>query len=91
MNQQETTDPICSMNDDQAGLRDLFNVEVECRLADLLHGSIATAAENTFMDAMQLATDSVVLHKKSTFNGLIDVLISLLIESGHFDFNRRCE
>lgn len=53
------------MNVDQAVLRDIVNSEVERQVADHLNESIATAVEGTFMNATQLAADSVEFQKKS--------------------------
>lgn len=73
------------MKVDQAALHDFVSAEVERQVADRLHDSNETAVEETFMDAFQLETGSVVLQKKSTFNGFVDSLISGMKKSGQFD------
>lgn len=49
------------MNVNQAALRDMINSKVERQVADYLQESIVTAVEETFIDALQLAADSVAL------------------------------
>lgn len=73
------------MNVDEAALRELVNAEVEHQVSDCLQDSIATPAQETFMDAIQLPTDSVASQKKSTLTGAINVSIYGMIESERLD------
>lgn len=73
------------MNVDQVALPNIANAVVERQIADRLNDSIATAVEKTFVDAFQLAAESVASQKKSTLNVLIDVPIFRFIESGQLD------
>lgn len=69
----------------QAALHELLNAEFERQVPDRVKDSIATIVEATFMDTIQLVTDSQASLEKSTRNGLIDVPISEMIEIGYLD------
>lgn len=83
--QPDNIDSSRSLNGEHATPLELFNEEVEHQLAGHLQDSIATAVRETFMGAKQLTPDAKVSPKKSTLNGLIDVSITRMIESGHLD------
>lgn len=51
-------------------VRDIPNKEVERHVAGSLNDLFATAAEETFVDNFQMATDSATSQKKSTINRL---------------------
>lgn len=56
------------MNVDEAVLRDPFNAYVERPVANPLNNSIVAAVEEAFVDAIPLATISVVSKRKSIPN-----------------------
>lgn len=85
VSQPEIIDPNRSLNIDKAALCNLVNDDVEHQVADCPQDPIVIAIEKTFMEAIKLAAHFVVLQKKSTFNGLFDVSISRVIESGRLD------
>lgn len=66
----------------QAAFRNIVNTEVARQATDRINDSIATAVQETFMDAFHLPTDSEVSREKLTVNGLTDVSISQAKESG---------
>lgn len=68
------------MNAQEAALRVIVNIEVERQVADRLDDSVATAVKEIFMNAFQLATDSVAFSEKSGITGLIDVSIFQMVE-----------
>lgn len=59
VNEPETIEPSHFINVGQTTFCEHVNDEVENQLADPLYDSIASAVAETFMDAIQLATDSV--------------------------------
>lgn len=82
MNQSGSDEPSRFVNVNQATLRDLVNADDHRQVAGCLHGSVATAVEEAFTDAIQVATDFVASQKKLALNRLSDVLVCRMIESG---------
>lgn len=64
VNHPETIGPRHVMDIDQSALRDIVSAEVEPHVAGSLNDSIATSVENTLIDTIQLATDSMNSQKK---------------------------
>lgn len=64
VNQLETNDLSRFVNTGQASIRDTIDAKLERQVADRLYDLIATAVKETFMNAVQPATDSVGFSKK---------------------------
>lgn len=85
LNQPEIIGSYCVVNANQTTLRDLVDAEVRRQIADRRNDLITIAIKETFMDAVELATDYMDYHGNSTLYGLIEKLISRMIKTGQLD------
>lgn len=79
--------PNCLMNVVQAPLRDIIITKIKRQVVDRHIKEIATAVEKTFINYIELGTDSVASQKKPASNELIHVWMSRMIESWRLDSN----
>lgn len=73
------------MNVDRAALLQVINTELEHRITDSLNDSIETMVEENFVDIDRLENVTMASQKKSTLQGLFDLSISRMFESGQLD------